>query len=116
MRQMTEDKYHVRARGQVQLLSRQPTEGKATSGGLRWGEMERDCAINAGLSHFLAEKFGQDSDGELIHLCTKCHVLCKNQCPEHPDLPLDIVHVPQAFTLMLAELRAMNIATRLSVK
>jgi len=116
MRQMTEDKYHVRARGQVQLLSRQPTEGKATSGGLRFGEMERDAAINAGVSNFLAEKYGRDSDGDLYHICPECQSLCKNQCPEHPETALDIVHIPQAFALMVAELRAMSINAKLVVK
>ena len=144
MRQQTVDKYHVRGRGQVQLLTRQPTEGKATSGGLRLGEMERgapkfshpiahiipsgfsplicaisvmfaDCHINAGLSHFLAEKFNKDSDGDCMHLCPKCRTLTKYTCPEHPDAVLDTVHIPQAFALLVSELRAMNVAARLTV-
>ncbi len=74
-----------------------------------------DCAIGHGAAHYLSEKFGRDSDGDVQHLCPKCRTLCKNQCAEHPDAQLDLVHVPQAFSLLVSELRAMNVAARLTV-
>ena len=128
LKHMVHDKHHSRSRGPVQILTRQPVEGRAREGGLRFGEMERDCVISHGCANMLTERLVEQSDPFVATACSKCGLLaqpaanktilrnrqpwCKN-C-SRSDTVMD-VPMPYAFKLLNHELMAMNIAPRMEL-
>jgi len=122
LKHMVEDKIFSRARGPVQILTRQPTEGRARSGGLRFGEMERDCMISHGASLFLKERLMNVSDKYRVHVCKTCGLFAEadvdaqnfncHLCKDSAGIVQ--CYIPYACKLLFQELMAMHIAPRIT--
>jgi len=121
---MVADKIHARARGQVQMLTKQPTEGRARGGGLRFGEMERDCLIAYGASMILKDRLLDESDKSDIFVCERCGVVAYHDVKQRrfwcricgDKGKVSSVSVAYAFKLLLQEMSSLNIAPRLLIK
>lgn len=123
LKHMVADKAHSRgSNGPVVMLTRQPAEGRARNGGLRFGEMERDAIVAHGASAFLKERMLDTSDNYRVFVCRKCGLICtanpeKNiykcmQCKNSADITQ--VRIPYSMKLLMQELMTMGVAPRIS--
>jgi len=121
LRHCSADKMHSRSSGPLVMLTRQPAEGRAREGGLRFGEMERDCVVAHGMSEFTKERFMECSDLFRCWSCQDCGLIavvnpkegiwnCKG-CGN--STKFSAIEIPYAYKLLLQELETMCISSRI---
>lgn len=120
LKHMVDDKIHSRGRGPVQVLTRQPVEGRSRDGGLRTGEMERDAIISHGASSFLKDRLFTQSDAYRIFVCKKCGLMAigdmKNNrymCKACLIPNVVQVEIPFATKLLFQELVSVGVTPRI---
>ena len=124
LKHMVNDKAHSRSIGPMVNLTRQPAEGRSRDGGLRFGEMERDCMISHGASRFTKGRVYDASDKFEVHACCKCGMIAAFNDKTHIhycrtcDNRIDFARVklPYSAKLLFQELITMNVAPRLITK
>jgi DNA-directed RNA polymerase II subunit RPB2 len=133
LKHMVSDKIHARPTGPKSMLLRQPCEGRARGGGLKIGEMERDCLISHGMSKYTKEKLLDVSDSYDAYVCDKCGLFAQRfRTPNNKIIPsskdiyycqacdnktsISKVTIPYAFKLLVQELQAMSINPKIHIK
>jgi DNA-directed RNA polymerase II subunit RPB2 len=121
LKHMVNDKSHSRSIGPMVNLTRQPAEGRSRDGGLRFGEMERDCMVSHGAARFTRGRMYDSSDKYSVYICKKCgliasyndkiHIHVCHTCRNMTDFAF--VQIPYACKLLFQELNTMNISPRL---
>ncbi len=121
LKHMVNDKQHSRSIGPMVNLTRQPAEGRSRDGGLRFGEMERDCMCSHGASRFTKGRIYDASDKYQLYVCKRCGSiasynnaynihLCR-MCDNRVDF--SYIEIPYSCKLLFHELMTMNIAPRI---
>lgn len=120
-----DDVYAV-STGPTAVLTRQYLEGKGNHGGLRIGEMESNVLIAHGTSHFMMEKYRDDSDGFDIYVCRNCkkypvvneekNIIICNTC-QNAGMDPDVVKVRSTWCskLFIQELESCQVGVKLTV-
>jgi DNA-directed RNA polymerase subunit B' len=122
LKHMVSNKLHSRARGPIQLLTRQPTEGRAKEGGLRLGEMEKDTFVAHGASLLLKERF--DADKTVVPVCEGCGLIAikdeyknRHYCPVcGDDVEITNIELAYAFKLILDEFKSLCVYPKMNLK
>lgn len=124
LRHMVQDKKHARAKGPVNPITKEPVEGRAKNGGLRFGEMEVNCLQARGAASTLQERMMTLSNETTIYVCEKCNEISyKNhsfgfyecpRCQRHDQI--SAAKIPHTLKVLIDELAAMTVDLKLKLK
>lgn len=117
LKHMVSSKIHARATGKVTSMTRQAREGRSREGGLRFGEMERDCIIGHGTSRFLRERLYDVSDPYTLTICIDCGYTVLNhlQCNKCGSNNIKKIYIPYAAKLFKQELTALGLKIKFGI-
>jgi len=123
LKHMVQDKIHARqTRGPIESFSHQPSAGRAREGGLRIGEMERDCMISLGAAFNIQQRLRDLSDKYKLPVCLfkDCGMIAVANpekkiwvCRACKRNRIGYVWVPYAAKLLIQQLMATNLALRI---
>jgi DNA-directed RNA polymerase II subunit RPB2 len=133
LKHMVEDKMHGRSLGPVNALTKQPTEGRGNNGGLRFGEMERDCAVMHGAAAVLKDRLVRSSAPAPVPVCRKCGFIGEHAPPAAAGVvgprgsgapycracdvdDVAMVEMPYPYKLLVQELYSMGVVVRHQVE
>lgn len=116
------NKIQSRDTGSIQLLTRQPTEGKEKGGGLRFGEMEGDALIGHGSALLLHEKLIDSADELNVYVCSDCGMLAiddkirnRKYCSVCSNSTIEKITISYGFKLLLDELKSLGVYPKLEI-
>lgn len=113
LKHLVSEKVYSRVTGPLEILTRQPVAGRRRYGGLKTGEMERDCNISHGASMVLREVMFDKSDKYKVALCNDCEFglmeVDVKYCQNCDNTNLRIVNIPYTTKLLFQELQAVGI-------
>ena len=117
LKHMVSDKVYARTTGNYTTFMRQPVEGRSRDGGLKFGEMERDCMLAHGTTHFIKEKLFNNSDKFHVHVCDNCGFMMNSlsSCAICHNNNVRKCDFPYASKVLAHELMAMGIKMKIQV-
>ncbi|ADO00458.1 hypothetical protein WIV_gp114 [Wiseana iridescent virus] len=117
LKHMVKDKMHARSHGQVTTLHRQPNCGRSQGGGLRFGEMEKDCILVHGATQFLNERMFLCSDPFQIDVCTNCGMISSthHKCNVCGSFNIKKCNIPYSCKNLFQELNGMGIKIKIEL-
>lgn len=112
LKHLVSNKMHSRSTGNINVLTRQPLEGRSRDGGLRCGEMEKDTIVSHGCSRLLRERLFNVSDEYYIYCCSNCGGINPNQpsvgCNVCSSNKIKMIPLPYATKLLFQQLEALG--------
>jgi len=115
LKHMVVDKIHARVAGPLDTLTHQPVAGRARDGGLKFGEMEKDCMLSHGATRILKECLFDKSDHYTIPICSNCGAIPNNRSEcTCSNSKVELKNMPYATKLLFQELIGMGLKIRIS--
>mmetsp|Transcript_20938 Transcript_20938/g.29188 ORF Transcript_20938/g.29188 Transcript_20938/m.29188 type:complete len:825 (-) Transcript_20938:1935-4409(-) len=113
LKHLVSNKIQSRSSGRKHILTKQPVKGRGKQGGLRIGEMEKDCIIAFGCTSVLVERMLENSDSHKFILVKKSGIIDVSNKKLSTTNKIYKNRISYAFKLLFQELQATNISIRI---